>query len=114
MAKPTKKIKTARFFTFQKLVFVSLKSYLRNEKNIETPMINIKKGKTKSVGVNPFHSAWRNGAYTYFQEPGLFTMIMPAMVSPRITSSESNLFETCVIFSSSLDLIAAILPHRQR
>lgn len=29
---------------------------------VEIPMMNIKKGNTRSVGVRPFHSAWRKGA----------------------------------------------------
>jgi len=48
-----------------------------------------KGGKTRSVGVRPFHWAW----FMKRQEPGrrcLLTMIMKAMVMPRSTSSESR------------------------
>jgi len=32
-----------------------------NEYTSETPVMNRKKGKTKSVGVHPFHFAWLSG-----------------------------------------------------
>ena len=37
-------------------------SYFSKENRIETPMINRKNGKTKSVSVHPCHWAWRRGA----------------------------------------------------
>ena len=54
--------------------------------------MNIKKGKTRSVGVNPLKAACSSGAYTYPHEPGLFTRIMPAMVMPLKMSRASNRF----------------------
>ena len=60
---------------------------------MDIPIINMKNGNTRSVGVNPFHSAWRNGAYIPVHEPGLFTNIIPAMVMPRKISSDNNLLE---------------------
>ena len=53
-------------------------------------MINMKKGKTRSVGVRPFHWACFRGAYACPQEPGLLTRIIPAIVMPRITSSANR------------------------
>jgi hypothetical protein len=35
---------------------------LVNDKAIDTPTINKKKGKIKSVGVSPFHSTCSNGS----------------------------------------------------
>ena len=52
--------------------------------------MNIKKGKTRSVGVNPLKAACSNGVYTYPHEPGLFTRIMPAIVMPLKMSRASN------------------------
>lgn len=49
-----------------------------------------KKGKTRSVGVNPLKAACSNGVYTYPHEPGLFTRIMPAIVMPLNMSRASN------------------------
>ena len=43
-----------------------LKLYFRSEKNMETPMMNIKNGNTKSVGVRPFQRACSKGVYTHF------------------------------------------------
>jgi len=57
---------------------------------IDTPTMKRKKGKIVSVGVQPFHSAWRSGQYTLPQSPGLFTMTMAAMVAPRKTSSDTR------------------------
>src|SRR5678816_828259 len=51
-------------------------------------MMKRKKGKTKSVGVAPCHSACWSGAYTWPQLPGLLTITMAAIVSPRKASSD--------------------------
>jgi hypothetical protein len=59
---------------------------------METPTIKRKKGKTKSVGVAPCHSACSKGAYTCDQLPGSLTIIMPAIVIPLKKSNEINLF----------------------
>ena len=58
---------------------------------METPTINKKKGKTKSVGVTPCHSACLKGANTYFQLPGSLTTIIAAIVNPLKKSKEINL-----------------------
>src|SRR5215831_7197798 len=76
---------------------------------METPTINKKKGKIRSVGVHPFastqafpgyqpegfslisSSAWARGQYMALHVPGSFTTIMPATVMPRKTSSDSSL-----------------------
>lgn len=57
---------------------------------ILTPMMNMKNGNTKSVGVKPSHSAWRNGAYIAPHDPGLFTIIIPAIVMPLSTSNDNS------------------------
>ena len=59
---------------------------------METPTIKRKKGKTKSVGVAPCHSACSKGAYTCDQLPGSLTIIIPAIVIPLKKSNEINLF----------------------
>src|SRR5262245_16051451 len=59
-------------------------------KAIDTPTMNRKNGKTRSVGVQPCHSACWSGGYTYRHDPGLFTSTMPATVAPRNTSSERS------------------------
>src|SRR6185295_1436788 len=61
-----------------------------NESGIDTPTMKRKKGKTRSVGVQPCQSAWRSGGYTARQVPGLFTSTMAATVIPRRASSERS------------------------
>jgi hypothetical protein len=50
-----------RFTIFQTLSFDGLKLYLRSDMKVDTPMMNMKKGKTKSVGVSPCQLAWPSG-----------------------------------------------------
>jgi hypothetical protein len=57
-------------------------------KDIALPTANKKKGKTKSVGVQPCQLAWDKGLKVLDQEPGLFTKIMSATVAPLKTSNE--------------------------
>src|SRR5439155_18815956 len=57
---------------------------------IATPTMNRKKGKIRSVGVQPCQSACRSGAYTAPHVPGLLTSTIPATVSPRNTSRETS------------------------
>ena len=64
---------------------------LESERTIETPTINKKKGKTKSVGVAPFHCACLKGSNMYVQLPGSLTTIIAAMVRPLKKSSEISL-----------------------
>jgi len=55
---------------------------------IDAPTKNRKKGNTRSVSVQPCHFAWRSGGYTLAQLPGLFTMIIRAIVIPLNMSIE--------------------------
>lgn len=57
---------------------------------IETPTMNKKNGKIKSVGVQPCQGACCNGPYIYDQEPGLLTKIIAATVAPRKKSKETK------------------------
>src|ERR1700693_4531949 len=59
-------------------------------KGIATPTMNRKKGKIRSVGVQPCQSACRSGAYTARHVPGLLTSTIAATVNPRNTSSERS------------------------
>ena len=59
---------------------------------METPTINRKKGKTKSVGVQPSQGGCRKGGKTWFQVPGVFTKIIRAIVIPRKASKAVNRF----------------------
>src|ERR1700686_2880957 len=61
------------------------------EKAMATPTINKKKGKTRSVGVQPFHSECFNGQYEDGPSPGSLTKIIAAIVTPRNTSSDISL-----------------------
>ena len=63
-----------------------------SEREMDTPTINKKNGKTKSVGVAPCHSACSKGAYTCDQLPGSLTIIIPAIVNPLKKSNDNNLF----------------------
>jgi len=80
---PTRYSNTVRFTILRIAEPLASKLYFLREINVEMPMINIKNGNTRSVGVSPFHCACPSGAYTLLQEPGLFTIIIPAMVIPR-------------------------------
>jgi hypothetical protein len=55
------------------------------------PTANKKDGKTKSVGVKPFHCACKNGAKVAAPSPGVFTIIIKQMVIPLNTSRDKNL-----------------------
>ncbi len=57
---------------------------------IDTPTITRKNGNTRSVGVQPFHSACSSGAYTWLQVPGLLTSSMAATVMPRSASTDAK------------------------
>jgi hypothetical protein len=67
-------------------------SHLGNTKLIEFPTANKKEGKTKSVGVNPFHLACKKGAKVTDPSPGVLTIIIKQMTMPLNTSRERNLF----------------------
>ena len=69
------------------------------ERTIETPTINIKNGYTKSVSVIPFQSACRSGEKVLLQLPGLFTIIIKAIVKPLKTSTDNNL----LLFKCEMD-----------
>src|ERR1700722_2210548 len=59
------------------------------EKTMDAPTTKRNVGKTRSVAVKPFHSAWRISVHAP-SPPGLFTMIMKAMVRPRSTSTDNR------------------------
>jgi hypothetical protein len=56
--------------------------------DIETPTMKRKNGKTRSVGVYPFHCGCNSGQYVALPSPLLFTRIIPAIVTPRKKSSD--------------------------
>ncbi|MNT88300.1 hypothetical protein D3C72_2288410 [compost metagenome] len=58
---------------------------------MDTPTIKRKKGKIRSVGVQPFQLACSKGAYIFPQSPGLFTKIIAATVAPLKKSRDNNL-----------------------
>jgi hypothetical protein len=60
-------------------------------KLMEFPTAKRKVGKTRSVNVNPCHSACLKGEYILPQSPGVFTIIMRQTVRPLSTSSERYL-----------------------
>ena len=62
MASPTRKRETVRRSILRQPSADHLPPYLRSEAHADTPMMNMKNGKTRSVGVSPVHSAWRSGA----------------------------------------------------
>ena len=64
---------------------------LERAKTIETPTMNKKNGKTRSVGVAPCHSAWRSGENTCDQLPGSLTTIIAAIVRPLKKSRDNSL-----------------------
>src|SRR5688572_5404895 len=63
---------------------------------METPTMNRKNGKIRSVGVHPCHGACSSGAYTVSQSPGLLTTTMAAIVMPRNTSSDTSRLPACM------------------
>src|ERR1700735_4054796 len=65
-----------------------------SEMTVVTPTRKRKVGKTRSVGVQPFHAECSKGQYAW--PPLLLTMIMKAMVMPRSTSRDSIRAEVAV------------------
>ena len=88
--KPIRNITNVRFSIFLSVGTENSKLNFRNEIKVEIPIMNMKNGKIRSVGVNPFHSACLNGAYICPHDPGLFTSIIPAMVIPLKTSRDKR------------------------
>ena len=80
---PNKKIRSVLVINF-------FQSNVRSgfDNTTEIPTINRKKGKTKSVGVQPCHAACSRGEKMCPQSPGLFTIVIIMMVNPRSTSTE--------------------------
>jgi hypothetical protein len=66
-------------------------SHLGKTKLIALPTANKNDGKTKSVGVNPFQLACKNGAKVAAPSPGVFTIIIKQIVIPLNTSRDRNL-----------------------
>ena len=58
-----------------------------SENHADVPIAKRNDGNTRSVGVNPCHAAWCNGPQATLSLPGVFTMIMNAIVMPRKMSS---------------------------
>tara|TARA_R110000744_G_scaffold192013_3_gene311176 strand:- start:1466 stop:1687 length:222 start_codon:yes stop_codon:yes gene_type:complete len=67
-------------------------------KLMEFPTTNKKVGKTKSVKVKPFHSAWSKGENVVDPRPGELTIIIKATSRPLKTSRERYLFFSLDIF----------------
>ena len=65
-------------------------SHLRITKLMALPTANKNDGKTKSVGVKPFHLACCRGAKVKEPSPEVFTMIIKQMVRPLKTSRARN------------------------
>lgn len=86
--KPIRKINAERVNTFLRKAAVPAVSSrgITNDKAL--PTANKKKGKTRSVGVQPCQGACSSGAYKFDQLPGLLTNIIKATVAPRNTSRE--------------------------
>ena len=62
-------------------------------KLIALPTAKRKEGNTRSVGVQPFQWAWRNGEYVKVSLPGVFTMIIKQTVIPLKISRDRLLEE---------------------
>jgi hypothetical protein len=67
-------------------------------KLMEFPTTKRKVGKTRSVRVKPFHSAWSNGEKVVDPLPGLFTTIIKAISRPRKTSRDRYRFLSVDMF----------------
>src|SRR5690606_33249548 len=85
---PIKKINIVRLITFFQNIASPASCNLGITNDIAFPTANRKKGKTKSVGVQPCHGACFNGANICDQVPGLLTKIIKATVAPLKTSNE--------------------------
>src|SRR5690606_7399465 len=86
--KPIAKMRTVRFTTFFQKV-VSPASCNRGMTNaMAFPTAKRKKGKTRSVGVQPCQGACFKGENICDHVPGLLTNIIKATVAPRKTSKE--------------------------
>lgn len=91
IAHPMHRIRNVRFNILVTTCRETLKLNLFNEIYVEIPMMNRKKGKTKSQGVSPFHTECCKGAYDTLP-PALLTRIIPATVMPLSASSDKSLF----------------------
>lgn len=91
IAHPMHRIRNVRFNILVTTCRETLKLNLFNEIYVEIPMMNRKKGKTKSQGVSPFHAECCKGAYDTLP-PALLTRIIPATVMPLSASSDKSLF----------------------
>jgi hypothetical protein len=63
---------------------------LRPDSGIAAPAANRKKAQIRSAGVHPSHAACASGQYTWPASPGLLTITIAAIATPRSTSSEST------------------------
>ena len=90
--KPKRKIIEKRLKIFLRKVPSPIASYFFILKLIALPTTNKKVGKTKSVNVNPFHSACFNMPKLVSPFPGELTIIIRATSIPLKTSKERYLF----------------------
>ena len=85
---PERKRPSAKMIAARRKIELQLAVFF--ESVIETPTMKRKNGKMRSVGVQPCQAACSSGQYTFPQSPGLLTMTIPAIVSPRKTSSDTR------------------------
>ena len=93
---PVRKIKKALTTIFFNEATLSVSLYLAKANERAVPTMNRKKGKTRSVGVQPLHAACFKGEKTLPQDPGLLTKIIPAIVMPLSTSRAVYLLDAVV------------------
>ena len=87
----------ARLVTNRKTSWLVFDCHLGITKLRALPTANKKEGNTKSVGVKPFHSACNNKEKVAPPSPGVFTIIIKQMVSPRKTSRAKKRGGVCII-----------------
>jgi len=86
--RPMAKMSRALLNTFFRKTGLPAASSLGITNAMALPTAKRKKGKTRSVGVQPCQGACSKGVYICAQLPGLFTSIINATVAPRKTSRE--------------------------
>ena len=76
------------------------------------PTANKNEGKTRSVGVKPFHCACNNGENVVAPFPGVFTMIIRHIVIPLNTSNAVNRFCKVVMMKYLTQKVRKIMENR--
>ena len=92
---PTKKIRKLRLKILYRMIFSDGLSNFLNAKGMALPTAKRKDGNTKSVNVQPFHSACSNCENGVAPLPCVFTIIMRKIVIPRNTSSVMKRCDCC-------------------